>query len=808
MTRPIRLTAVLTHPIQYYAPWFRHIEAHAPELALTVVHAIEPTPEQQGVGYGRAFAWDVPLTDGYRSRTVRPARPDDSVDAARFFGLDVREIGDAVLETDPDVVLVPGWYSITLLRAIRACRRRRIPILYRGDSNLLSGPVGWRRAAWIVKTRLLLRQFDGHLSTGTRSREFLRRFGVPAHRVFDVAPAVDNDLFTAAAAPHQTVAGRCEARRRLGLAPDAFVPVFVGRLTESKRPLDAVRALAKLERPASLLVAGAGPLEERVRAEAVRLGVDARLIGFRNQTELGEVYASGDCLVLPASSAETWGLVVNEALATGLPCVVSDAVGCAPDLVLPDRTGFVHPCGDVDALAAALEAVARRKADGRSFDRACRERAAEFSFDVVTAQLVRACRSVLRRSPAVRDDAADVPQRIVAWCGHMVFAGGLERMTFRVLQSLTARGMRAHCIVNGWENFRITPLADAAGVTWSVGPYWYPLTRRRLTPLKLARMAWEVMRVSANFAGEARRLDATHVLLPEFLAVLRTLPALWWLRLRGTTIVLRLGNAPDRGPFYETLWRWAVAPSVDAVVCNSAFTYRELADTGVSMTKMRIIVNTVAPRQSAWGGGGPRVPGRVVFVGQIIPGKGVHLLLDAIAILRSRGVDATLDVVGDMDGWEAPACAGYRASLRERAAACDLAGAVDFLGSREDVPDILARASVHCCPSLPSIREGFGNVVLEAKLSSLPSVVFRTGDLPDLVAHRETGWVCSDATAPALADGLQYFLTDDAARAEAGRAALASATPYSAEAFEAAWSDVVALPAARHPIVARTPHAS
>ena len=73
MTAPVRLTAVLTHPIQYYAPWFRHIQQHAPEIALTVVYATQPTPEQQGVGFDRAFEWDVPLTDGYRSITVRAA---------------------------------------------------------------------------------------------------------------------------------------------------------------------------------------------------------------------------------------------------------------------------------------------------------------------------------------------------------------------------------------------------------------------------------------------------------------------------------------------------------------------------------------------------------------------------------------------------------------------------------------------------------------------------------------------------------------------------------------------------------------
>ncbi len=108
MTAPVRLTAVLTHPIQYYAPWFRHIQEHAPEIALTVVYATQPTPEQQGIGFERAFEWDVPLTGGYQSITVRAAEPGDRIDSSHFTGLDVPAIGGAIAATNPDVVMIPG----------------------------------------------------------------------------------------------------------------------------------------------------------------------------------------------------------------------------------------------------------------------------------------------------------------------------------------------------------------------------------------------------------------------------------------------------------------------------------------------------------------------------------------------------------------------------------------------------------------------------------------------------------------------------------------------------------------------------
>src|SRR5215468_8820047 len=116
---PIRLTIVQTHPIQYEAPWFRHIAAHCPEIDLTVVYAARPSAAQQGVGFNRPFEWDTNLLDGYRSRVVRDAHETEAFATGRFRALDVREIGQAIIDSHPDVVLVPGWHSITLIRALR-----------------------------------------------------------------------------------------------------------------------------------------------------------------------------------------------------------------------------------------------------------------------------------------------------------------------------------------------------------------------------------------------------------------------------------------------------------------------------------------------------------------------------------------------------------------------------------------------------------------------------------------------------------------------------------------------------------------
>jgi glycosyltransferase involved in cell wall biosynthesis len=303
-------------------------------------------------------------------------------------------------------------------------------------------------------------------------------------------------------------------------------------------------------------------------------------------------------------------------------------------------------------------------------------------------------------------------------------------------------------------------------------------------------MALEVLRVSADLLRTSWRIRPTHIFLPDYQGVLRNVLALVWLRARGVRIVARLGNAPATGRFYRLLWRYVVSPFVDVFVSNSGFTRRELLAVQIRPEKVQTIPNMAARRTTPWSANGPRVPGRIIFVGQIIPEKGLDVLLEAVALLRGRGLEATLDVVGDMDGWESPGYRGHRAALRERASRADLDGAINFLGWREDVPALMSRASVHCCPSLMAQREAFGNVVLEAKMSGIPSVVTMSGDLPDLVAHQESGWVCSEITPEALAEGMAYFLTRPEALSRAGRAALTSADQYSERRFAAAWSAV------------------
>nr|UXE44957.1 D-inositol-3-phosphate glycosyltransferase [uncultured bacterium] len=766
--KPIRLTIVQTHPVQYLAPWFRYVAANCPELDVTVLYASRPRPEQQGTGFNHAFEWDTPLYDGYRWTLVRESVPGDDFATGSYRGLDVKDIGDALAATSPDVVLIPGWHSVTLTRAILWARLRSIPVIYRGDTNVQTAPSGWRRLLWHAKTFALLASYSAFLSVGRRSREFLTSHGARRTRVFSSPHAVDNACFAACADAHLDSAARRTARARIGASPHDFVVLFAGKLESRKRPIDAVRAVAALGADAMLAVAGTGPLEHDVRSEASRLGVRLAMLGFVNQSQLGEVYAAADCLTLPSASNETWGLVVNEAMSTGLPAVVSDHVGCGPDLVVRGETGETHRTGDVGELAAALASV--RAAGARtSMGDACRARANLYGFGAAATGLVAACQAVMP------DDAQ--PARVVACCGGMVMVSGLERMTFEVLRVVRSNGGTVHCIVNDWQNERIVGLAERIGASWSTGFYWYPFTSRPRSVLLALQMTWDVVRTSVGLAAVSFRFRPTHVLTPEHLAVIRNAPTLAALRLLGVKIVFRLAMAPERGRVQELLWRYALPPFVTKFVPNSRFSYRRLTETGVPAGRIALIRNAVSRRPPSTDADGDIVSlasarRTILVVGQIAPFKGTHLAIDAVLELLEQGVDVQAIVLGDVPTWP-PELVEYTDRMRERICARGADHRVHFVGPRENVLEIMKASYVLAAPILQ--EETFGNVVLEARDVGLPVVTFARGGLPELVDHGHTGFVCPTADLDGLLVGLRYFLSSPDRRAAASANSLAAA---------------------------------
>ena len=356
----MRLAIVASHPVQYYAPLFRVLAAR---IEPTVFYAHQSTPEQQAAaGFAHPFDWDIDLLGGYAHVFLRNVAKTPASD--RFGGCDTPEIGARLAGFD--AVLVMGWHLKCFWQAIVAAKRRGLPVLVRGDSQLATPRSPARRALKALLYPGLMRVFDAALYVGQRNRAYYRRYGMSEARLFHSPHCIDAQRFQAGA----TGEARARVRQILGVAPDEKLVVFVGKLVATKRPFDLIDAIAKSPvegRPAAMFV-GSGPAEAELRARAQTLQTPAHFLGFCNQSRMPAVLAAADLLVFP-SQGETWGLVANEALACGLPILLSDAVGCAPDLAADARVGRVFPTGDVDALAKAMSAMLAEPADAAAIAR-------------------------------------------------------------------------------------------------------------------------------------------------------------------------------------------------------------------------------------------------------------------------------------------------------------------------------------------------------------------------------------------------------------------------------------------------------
>jgi glycosyltransferase involved in cell wall biosynthesis len=347
----LRLALVTSHPIQYHSPWFRAL-AGRPGLDLEVLFCHRPSPaEHAAAGFGVEFEWDTSLLDGFRYRLLRNVATNPSMN--RFSGLDTPEISGIVSKGHYDAVLLFGWSYKSAWQAIGVCWRNRIPVLVRSDSHLYTQQRSWKRLLKALPYRFFIPKLDACLAVGQWSAEYFLHYGARPDRVFIVPHTVDPSFERDSSALNSN---RSQFRSRWDLGPDETTFLFVGKFTACKRPVDFIHGILEArKRCASIagIMVGDGPLREHCQRLVEDLQLPIRFTGFLNQSEIVPAYIAADVLVVP-SDAETWGLVVNEAMSCGRPCLVSDRVGCGPDLVSASDCGFVFPQGDVEALASRM----------------------------------------------------------------------------------------------------------------------------------------------------------------------------------------------------------------------------------------------------------------------------------------------------------------------------------------------------------------------------------------------------------------------------------------------------------------------
>ncbi len=382
------LAVTETHPVQYRAPVYRYLQQHL-GIPVTVFYGSDFSV----VGYrdrefGTEFAWDVDLTSGYTAvfLTTVARGGGRSYETVRAPGLRAR-----LQALRPQAVLLTGYDTVFHRQAFWASRG--LTRLFRAETtDVAQGRSPLK--AWVRDgiLRWWYRRCAKLLYIGEHSYQHYRRLGCPEAKLERSPYAINEATFAWSEADRAAL--RPAIRREWGVGEHDRVWLFVGKLQPRKRPdliLQAVKRLPPAQRDRLWVVfVGSGDLEASLRELAHREpSIRTVFAGFQNQQNLSRFYHGADALILPSQTQETWGLVVNEALWHGVPCLVSDRVGCAPDLMVPGETGLVFAANQEADLAQAIAQIGPVLGT-LSIRTACRAKAANYSIATAAAGIARA----------------------------------------------------------------------------------------------------------------------------------------------------------------------------------------------------------------------------------------------------------------------------------------------------------------------------------------------------------------------------------------------------------------------------------
>jgi 1,2-diacylglycerol 3-alpha-glucosyltransferase len=265
-----------------------------------------------------------------------------------------RAFWSALKQASPDVVAVNGWNNFGSLIAANCCIRRGIPMVVMSESARQDEPrTGWKE---MVKRRIV-GLYSAALVGGQRHVDYLVELGMPYERIFTGYDVVDNDYF--ARHTEEIRNSKFEIRGKYGLPENYFLAS--ARFIERKNIPQLIQAYADYRRASErtgnvlwdLVLLGDGPLRETLNSQlsSLNLRQHVHLHGFKQYNELPVYYGLAKTFV-HVSTSEQWGLVVNEAIASGLPVIVSNRCGCAPELV--NGNGLTFDPDNEHELAARL----------------------------------------------------------------------------------------------------------------------------------------------------------------------------------------------------------------------------------------------------------------------------------------------------------------------------------------------------------------------------------------------------------------------------------------------------------------------
>ena len=354
--RRYRVLILTTHVIPYASPNYRSL-AEDPRLETVVAYCslqgAEPGTDPE---FGVQIQWDVPLLDGYKwvhvpNKSVRPR-------LGHFWGVWNPGLWKLVRSGGFDaVVIYTGYMCASFWLTVFAAKSVGIPVLISTDSTALQSREGKRWKEWLKPfiVRRVYSFVDVIMAASEAAKKLALQLGVPVKRIRVIRCGMNKEAWLAS----NGKLDRAAVRAGWNVPPDAPVILYCAKLQPWKRPLDLLEAFSKANLPSVYLVfAGEGPQRGELEARVRALGLTERIrvLGFVNASQLPDFYQAADLFVLP-SAYDPCPLVVPEAMFSGLPVILSDAVLGRLEMIDFGKSGYLYPSGDADALAGILKNI-------------------------------------------------------------------------------------------------------------------------------------------------------------------------------------------------------------------------------------------------------------------------------------------------------------------------------------------------------------------------------------------------------------------------------------------------------------------
>lgn len=356
----MKIAIVTTHPIQYHSPLFSYLTKNSSHSVKVFYTLGDKGEEVYDRDFGIKRSWNLDLLTGYDYEFLDNTA--SSVSSIGFWGIQNPEILNKLDLFKPNAILVFGWKHHSHLTVMRHFKST-LPILFRGDSttqddtikSFLSVFLRYQLLQWVYKN------VDYVLSPGKASDLYFLKSGLNASKIIRAPHSIDNERFISFT--NEESKQLHELKNRLSISNNDFIFLFAGKFIEKKNPLLLIKAfelLASKNNSVRLLLVGSGELEIKMRAESAHLPefISTRIhfLPFQDQQEIKLVYRVANVFVLPSIS-ETWGLSVNESMASGTPVLVSNKCGCSFDLVKDGENGLVFESNNLTDLFNKMEFI-------------------------------------------------------------------------------------------------------------------------------------------------------------------------------------------------------------------------------------------------------------------------------------------------------------------------------------------------------------------------------------------------------------------------------------------------------------------